>query len=751
MLPNKTIPITSLVHRTTTTWLLTLLTWSLGLLCFAWALLDPRFRDLEGYVTGVVCLPIAAGVALLIVGMGIRSGFKQTVGWLALALVGQAVALQLIHAGPALAYQHYQAFNQLTTGLYPWLLAYLLLQAVLVTVGLRKYWPQIRHWLFTSFKIWQLGGLGLIFFLSSAALSRDVKFYAAELLFASFVQLLNLANIILLVWTLPAAELGFLTQWFERFLGQAISWRTQKKASQGEQHIDFFIVATALWTVGLTALLSYFAYERHPHVPDEVIYLFHARYLAKGLLSIPAPAIGEAFSIYMTPYKAMMWYSPVPPGWPAILALGVLVGAPWLVNPVLSGLSLILSYICIKELYDKQTARIATFLLCVSPWYIFMGMSFMSHTFTLTCGLVALTGMIGLWKSGRARWAWLAGGAVGMISLIRPLDGLLVAMILGLWVISIGRRRLKLSSLVALGCGVMVIGAFALPYNWALTGNPFLFPLTAYYDQYFWPNVMSLGFGPDRGFNWPIDPFPGHSPLDAFVNGGLNLFSLNIELLGWSTGSLLLVAFALVSKSMRRTDYLFFAVMLVNAGMYSLFWYSGGPDFGARYWYLMIIPLIILTVRSIQFLSAQLLASFPTLEHINTRLMFAVLALSVLALVTYFPWRAIDKYHHFRGMRPGIVELAEKYKFGRSLVLVRGNEDDYQSTWIYNPLNYKADVPLYAWDKKPELREALVNAYGDRPIWIVDGPSISQRGFVVIKGPLSAYEFQVAENPPTSK
>ncbi len=746
MLPNKTIPITSSVQWPMATWLLKLLIWSFGLLCFAWAVLDPRFRDIEGYLTGVVCLPITAGIALLMLGGGIKSRFKQTVGWLVLALTGQAVALQLIHAGPALAYQHYQSFNHLKTGRYPWLLAYLLLQVILVTIGLRKHWPQIRNWLFTSFKVWQLVGIGLIFFLSSAALSRDAKFYVGELLFASFVQLLNLANIVLLTWTLPAGELTVLAQRFERFFGQPTSWRTQREESQGGKHLDFFIMATSLWVVGLTAVLSYFAYERHPHVPDEVIYLFHARYLAKGLLSIPAPAVGEAFSIYMTPYKSMMWYSPVPPGWPAILALGVLVGAPWLVNPVLSGLSLILSYVCIKELYDRNTARIVAFLLCVSPWYIFMGMSFMSHTFTLTCGLIALTGMILVWKRGQARWAWLAGGAVGMISLIRPLDGLLVAMILGLWIITIGRRRLKLSTLVALGGGVIALGALALPYNWALTGNPFLFPLTAYYDQYFWPNVMSLGFGADRGFNWPIDPFPGHSPLDALINGGLNLFSLNTELLGWSTGSLLLVAFALVSKSMRRNDYLFFAVMVVNAGMYSLFWYSGGPDFGARYWFLMIIPLIVLTVRSLQFLSAKLLSTLPNLEHINTRLMAAVFALSMLALVNYFPWRAIDKYHHFRGMRPGIAELAEKYKFGRSLVLIRGNEDDYQSTWIYNPLNFKADVPLYAWDKKPELRNDLISAYGDRPIWIVDGPSITQRGFVVAKGPLSAHEFQAAGN-----
>jgi hypothetical protein len=35
------------------------------------------------------------------------------------------------------------------------------------------------------------------------------------------------------------------------------------------------------------------------------------------------------------------WCSLCPPGWPAILAVGVLLGAPWLVDPLLLGLSIV--------------------------------------------------------------------------------------------------------------------------------------------------------------------------------------------------------------------------------------------------------------------------------------------------------------------------------------------------------------------------------------------------------------------------
>ena len=39
---------------------------------------------------------------------------------------------------------------------------------------------------------------------------------------------------------------------------------------------------------------------------------------------MPAPPIQQAFSIDMIPYEDDKWYSPFPPGWPAMLALGTL-------------------------------------------------------------------------------------------------------------------------------------------------------------------------------------------------------------------------------------------------------------------------------------------------------------------------------------------------------------------------------------------------------------------------------------------
>jgi hypothetical protein len=328
-----------------------------------------------------------------------------------------------------------------------------------------------------------------------------------------------------------------------------------------------------------------------------------------------------------------------------------------------------------------------------------------------------------------------------MVSLIRPLDGVIVAGLLGLWAIGVGGRRLKFSSIIAFVVGVIIVGATILVYNKQITGDPTTFPLTAYYEEYFGHKSNALGFGPERGLGWAIDPYPGHGPIDASVNANLNTFAINIELFGWSTGSLLLIALLLFSKNKRKGDYLMLIIIFVIAATYSLYWFSGGPDFGARYWYLMIIPLIGLAVRGIQMLQEKFEIGASGLPLNSTRVIVAIFSLSLISLFNFFPWRAIDKYHHYRGMRPDIRELAKKHDFGKSLVLIRGDSSDYQSAWSYNPIDFRADAPIYAWDRNSDIRTRLLNEYIDRPVWIINGPSITNTNFEVTEGPLFSQEL----------
>ena len=75
--------------------------------------------------------------------------------------------------------------------------------------------------------------------------------------------------------------------------------------------------------------------------------------------------------------------------------------------------------------------------------------------------------------------------------------------------------------------------------------------------------------------------------------------------------------------------------------------------------------------------------------------------------------------------------------FGRSLVLVRGERHpDFASAAIYNPLDWDADAPIFAWDRSADVRRALLTAYPDRAVWYVDGPSITGNGYRIVAGPI---------------
>src|SRR3990172_5651051 len=113
--------------------------WSFGISFFVWAFLDPRFRDNEGFIERGFCLPVSVGVALIILGCTINGRLRKTAFWFALALVGQAVQLQMIDAGRFVRYQHYRHVGGIIET-DPLLLIYIILQTVLVVIGYRKRW-----------------------------------------------------------------------------------------------------------------------------------------------------------------------------------------------------------------------------------------------------------------------------------------------------------------------------------------------------------------------------------------------------------------------------------------------------------------------------------------------------------------------------------------------------------------------------------------------------------------------------------
>jgi len=654
--------------------------------------------------------------------------------WFVLLLAGQAASLQLIQAGKSVGYQHYVRVDQLLDLPSAWWALGVGLQGFLAAWALWRHRARTVH-LLGFLRGWRLVIVALAFVLTSATLSRSPWVLAQELVLASLIQGIHLATAIALGLSLTEAQCARARHWIDRTLG------TEHDEFPVPGGPDRFAWVLALGVTGVAALLAVVAYQRHPHVPDEVVYLLQARYLAAGHLSLPLPPVAEAFNIDLLTYQASRWFSPVPPGWPMILSAGAFLGVPWLVNPVLAGISVLLAAMLLRELYPRRTVRLVLLLLAASPWHLFMAMSFMTHTATLTAALLAALGVARLRRDPRLRWAVAGGIGIGIIGLIRPLEGIAVAGLLGVWSLGARGRRWRLLPSATLTLVTMGVGALVLPYNAHLTGSPRTFPIMEYTDAHFGPGANALGFGANRGLGWPgLDPLPGHGAADVAINANLNLFQVNIELHGWAIGSLLVLALMIVAGPMRRPDWWMVVAVAGITGIHALYYFSGGPDFGARYWFLILVPCLVLSARGLEFLrdSAERRAAGS-----GIRVLLVGAALVVITLTTFVPWRAADKYHHYRGMRPDPRTLAATPGLRDAILLVRGRRHpDYASAAVYNPLDLSGPDPIFAWDRGPEVRSRLVAAFPGRSFYIVDGPTLTGRGYEVTAGPLTGDQLR---------
>lgn len=698
----------------------------------------PAFRDAEGFLDPTVCLLFSLATAAFLLAAAWRTPLRQAAAWFALVIAGQGLALQLIDAGTSVRYQHYRPVLETWSVPELLVLTLLVLQGLLAFAASRTRIGSILGWIRTHTGISGALLIGCLMVVLGTFPSRELPLFATELVFSGMLILIQFTCLLLGLMSIPGQALSNWGNYLGRFLAH-----TPEGTGAA---IDRVALLGAVWVTCITVLLVTFSYERHPHIPDEFAYLFHANYFSEGRLATPAPPVNEAVEAYLMDCDDNRCISPVPPGWPAVLALGSAAGVPWLVNPVLGGINVVLLFMLLNRLYGRGTARLGVLLVAASPWYLFMSMNFMTHTFSLTCALVAGLSVVQMHREQRSSWGIPGGIAIGLLALTRPLEGLMVASVLGLATLFIRGSYFRLGPAIVLAGTSIVTGSLTLVYNYLITGSPMDFPIMAYADRVLGPGVNALGFGPDKGVHWGgLDPFPGHGFGDVLVNALLNLNAMNIELLGWSVGSLLPLALMTATRARRgftNPDRWMLLFILVIFAFQALYWFSGGPDFGARYYYLAVIPLVALTAQAIQNLGASFSTGSLTTSRANAAVISGVVVLSIASLTNFTPWRAIDKYHHYRGMRPDIGRLLAAGDFSNGLLLLGGEaHPDLNSALVYSAIDPYSQDPVIAWDRSEEIRQRLLQAYPDRKVWLIDGPSRTGAGYRIVAGPLAASDL----------
>ncbi len=667
--------------------------------------------------------------------------WRTAAGWIALACAGQACSLQLLWVGSVLIRpQQFFGWSTLLRSLQGVFLLALLVQAVIVIWGIRRLlsqtsfrWSKLLSWRAAlAFLLIEICGAmnmapEIVRALAAGEGPYPLFLHATRVALGLVIFAVGGMNLVLAAAAIPSTDWETVVQRWTSAHRSKLPW------------------ACAVWVVIVSGLLTWFSLERVPHIPDEVAYLFEAKCFSTGHLYLPTPPDAHAIALPPGDFQideGNKWYGTEPAGWPFVLTVGIWAGVPWLINPLLGGIAVLLAHRFIRRLYNRDIADGTVLLMAASPWVLFLSASLMNHSASLVFGLLALVGVQEARGSGSIRWAAVAGLAFGVLLHIRPLEPVLLAAVAGVWWLAAGWSKLRIAAVATTCVLALAMAGLFLGYNKATTGDPFLVPVNKSLGETYYPGANRLGFGPDIGnMGWTnLDPLPGHGPADVAVQTNYNLYSTNFELFGWASGSLVFL-FLLAVWRVRGDLLMWSLVFAIWAGL-SMYWFPSGPDYAARYWYQLVVPFVVLTIRGVQVLIERLRERGLSGSAAQRVWAFVALA-SIIGVFNLVPWRAVDKYHGFRGVTGDVRELAHQYHFGRSLVLVRGaNWPDYAAAFPLNPPTYDHDTPatVYARDLGPAVTQRLREYYSDRPVWIIGGPSYTHAGFEVIAGPVAAGE-----------
>jgi hypothetical protein len=460
-------------------------------------------------------------------------------------------------------------------------------------------------------------------------------------------------------------------------------------------------------------------FDRAPHILDAVAYTFQAKMLVSGMVTAPPPPLKDAFPVPFSTVHEGRWIIQYPPGTALVLALGMLVQLPWLVEPLMTAGAIALIVLAANRQYGTGTALIVLALLVSSPFVLLIAGSFMSHAPALFFASVVLYAATRYAERPSVGWAALVAVGLGLGFLTREIVSVLYGLTVVLAGLATGSqirgRRIVLDFLVMAVIGGAALGLY-LAYNAAVTGDPFLLPRLVVDGR------DRFGVGIGVGF------YNEHTVAAGLVNIEEQLVSLGFLLAGWPFGfSLAVLLLPFLTWRLKGWDVPYGALVLLYLLAYGAYYYHG-IVFGPRYLFEAMPALAILTARGLVALTEHVGGWLAALGFSGgwwrARQATAVVVLALFACnLGYFLPRQATLYANYPGALLNAVVLDDdvlpRDLAGRTSRLTNALVVTDEWWWYmsyFAGLNCPTlDCPtLFALGSGDEMRTKLQQAFPDR-------------------------------------
>jgi hypothetical protein len=465
-------------------------------------------------------------------------------------------------------------------------------------------------------------------------------------------------------------------------------------------------------------------------IHDEYSYLLLGDTLAHGRLTNPAHPMWMSFESFHINWSPT-YCSKYPPGQGAVLALGELLGQPWI------GVVLSVGAMCAAILWMLQAWLPAKWALLggvlvalkfgiASYWMN----SYWGGAVAATGGALVLGAMPRIVRHARTRDALLLGLGFAILANTRPYEGLLLSIPVGGWFLwwlagktkpTVSMRTRGGRVLVPLASVLVLTIAFMGYYNWRLTGNALLFPHVLNSRTY---RTMGLFLWdhpqpPMQYHNQQFEDFYNGWEREDYQNTWRDAWNVSVEKLTRSGstyfwwGALLLLPglpFFFCDRKMRLPLLVF---GLCAAGFLATIW--SFPHYASP----ATCVIFLLLVQAIRHLRLMRLARRP----VGVALSGAAVLLLAVEIGLRVSNHQCDPLEWACQGDPSRAAIQEKLSHtpGKHLILVRYDEDhNIHDEWVYNGAEIDSAKVLWARELDAEQNAKLLAYFKDRQIWLVE-------------------------------
>lgn len=467
-----------------------------------------------------------------------------------------------------------------------------------------------------------------------------------------------------------------------------------------------------------------------PGIHDEFSYLLMSDTFAHGRLTNPTHPMWVSFETMHVNWNPT-YSSMYPPAQGLVLAIGQLLGHPWIgvlvSNALMCALIVWMLQAWIPPRWAFLGGVIAALQLSFATYWI---NSYWGGAVAAAGGALVLGGLGRIRRTARLRDALLLGLGVAILANSRPYEGFMfcipTAVYLLWWMSGRIKTRIELQArmrrifLPLLG-SMLLLGIFMAYYNWRLTANALLLPhvlntkthVTAplFLWQHAKPPLQFRNAQFEKFYNvWERTYY--RTTWEDARRVTLEKLDLLGYLFFWRAELLLLpfVPFLFRDRKMRLP---LATLLLVTLSVFLVVW--GEPHYAAP----LVGVLALLVVQTMRHLN--------TMEVKSRRLGAMVVRVIVVILLVQTAGRALNhECDQLERSCQGITEragIANQLRNipGEHLVIVRYSKfHNTHYEWVYNGAEIDSAKILWARDIDPLQNEKLFAYFKDRQIWLVE-------------------------------